>query len=164
MHFCPKILCTLLHCPPLVLKENKNFLNQWNSKKKEYMENIRFYFFGKKVNLKLKVLSDLISVVILLRNSSVVFFCPTIPHKGVLIQLFSAAVFNDFFPVICWRKQHHRVFYTVFSSFYSSWRESWFANIINGLNSNNFITCTCFHGWCTGQKRLSAFTRRWFIL
>ena len=60
------------------------------------MENIRFYFFGKKVNLKLKVLSDLISVVILLRNSSVVFFCPTIPHKGVLIQLLSAAVFNDF--------------------------------------------------------------------
>ena len=60
------------------------------------MENIKFYFFGKKVNLKLKVLSDLISVVILLRNSSAVFFCPTIPHKGVLIQLFSAAVFNDF--------------------------------------------------------------------
>ena len=60
------------------------------------MENIRFYFFGKKVNLKLKVLSDLISVVILLRNSSVVFFYPTIPHKEVLIQLFSAAVFNDF--------------------------------------------------------------------
>ena len=24
------------------------------------------------------------------------FFCPTIPHKGVLIRLFSAAVFNDF--------------------------------------------------------------------
>ena len=40
------------------------------------MENIRFYFFGKKVNLKLKVLSDLMSGVILLRNSSVVFFVP----------------------------------------------------------------------------------------
>ena len=25
------------------------------------------------------------------------FFCLAIPHKGVLIQLFSAAVFNDFF-------------------------------------------------------------------
>ena len=164
MHFCPKILCTLLHCPPLVLKENKNFLNQWNSKKKEYMENIRFYFFGKKVNLKLKVLSDLMSGVILLRNSSVVFFVPLSLIKECWFS-FSVQLYSTIFSSNLLEKTTSQsVLHSFFSSFYSSWRESLFANIINGLNSSNFITCTCFHGWCTGQTRLSAFTRRWFIL
>ena len=38
------------------------------------MENIRFYFFGKKVNLKLKVLSDLMSGVFFAEEFQCSFF------------------------------------------------------------------------------------------